>query len=210
MNCMGALVILRFYRIQMHTLHLQIYKLPIQRQPLVAVAHRGEVTQEIIVRDNHRGTTVVGMKTERWRLLDVLIQKEDDMVLRVVDKPKRTDTARFEPQIAQHTLGRSKREFARRGLSCRHKRGFQTLLEIVDSEVVIAVEANEVVLIALVVAHEDVFTMHTAVRPPPTTCLLDGLALGVRIASVGDSVRLQVLLHLRLPLTDDCMVAHGK
>lgn len=160
------------------------------------------------MRDNYRSSAVVGVETECRCLLDVLIEKKDNMVFRVVDKSKGTDATGFEPQVTQHTLRRSEREFARRGVPCRHERGFQTLLQVVNGKVVTTIEADKVVLITLVVAHEDILTMHTAVCPPPATCLLDGLPIGVRIAGVGDVVRLQILLYLHLSLTDDGMVAH--
>jgi hypothetical protein len=53
----------------------------------------------------------------------------------------------------------------------------------VDVEIVVAMEADEVVLIALVVAHEDVFAMHRPVVVPPPLCFLDGLSLGMLVAS---------------------------
>ena len=52
----------------------------------------------------------------------------------------------------------------------------------------VAVEADEVVLRTLVVAHEDILAMHTAIVLPPAFGLLDGLALGVVVAGVRDVV----------------------
>jgi len=46
----------------------------------------------------------------------------------------------------------------------------------------VAVEADEVMLGTLVVAHEDVLAMHTAIVLPPAFGLLDGLTLGVVVA----------------------------
>ena len=74
----------------------------------------------------------------------------------------------------------------------------EACLEVVDVEVVVAVEADEVVLVALVVAHEDVLAMHGAVVAPPSLCLFYGLALGMLIAGKRDVVFLKVPKHLFL------------
>ena len=52
----------------------------------------------------------------------------------------------------------------------------------------VAVKADEVMLGTLVVAHEDILAMHTAIVLPPAFGLLDGLALGVVVAGVRDVV----------------------
>ena len=52
----------------------------------------------------------------------------------------------------------------------------------------VAVNANQVMLVALVVAEEEVLAMHRAVVLPPATCLLDGLSLGVIVVRKGDIV----------------------
>ena len=57
--------------------------------------------------------------------------------------------------------------------------------EVVDVEVVVAMEADEVVLIAFVVAHEDVLAVDRAVVFPPPLSLLDGFAFGVVVAGEG-------------------------
>jgi hypothetical protein len=104
------------------------------------------------------------------------------MVVCIVDKTKRADTTGFESEVFEHTLGASKGEFARGVLACGEKCSFKALLQVVDSQVVLAVEADEVVLGTLVVAHEDVLAMHAAIILPPAFGLLDGLALWVVVA----------------------------
>ena len=52
----------------------------------------------------------------------------------------------------------------------------QALLQVVYVEVLVAVERYEVVLVALVVAHEDVLAVHRAVVAPPSLSLLYGLS----------------------------------
>ena len=76
-------------------------------------------------------------------------------------------------------------------------------------QVVVAVEAYQVVLVSLVVAHEDVLAVHAAVILPPALSFLDGLALGMVVAGEGDIVLLQeienfffachILENVRLP-----------
>ena len=45
-----------------------------------------------------------------------------------------------------------------------------------DVKVVVAMVADEIVLVTLMVAHEDILTMHTTIILPPTLCLFYGLA----------------------------------
>ena len=114
------------------------------------------------------------------------------MVVLVVDKTERADAAWFESEVFEHTFGASKREFARGVLACGQKRSFEALLQVVDSQVMVAVKADEVVLRTLVAAHEDILAMHAAIVLPPTLGLLDGLALRVVIAGVRDVVLSEV------------------
>ena len=167
----------------------------VEVNPLDPVADTLEVLLEGWAGDDNCSAAIVGVETERFGVLQVLVQKENDVVVGVVDESERTDTARFQAQIAHHTLGRGKRQLARGRLSCRLQGGFETLLKVVDSQVVVAVEADEVVLIALVVAHEDVLAMHAAIVVPPAFCLLNGLALGVVVARVRNMVPVQPGKH---------------
>jgi hypothetical protein len=64
-------------------------------------------------------------------------------------------------------------------------------------------------LVALVVAHENVLAMHTAVIMPPTLRLLDGLSLGVIVSGVGDVVLVKITEHLFLPFGDNEIVVHN-
>ena len=151
--------------------------------PFNAVADTLEVLLEGRTGDDHRAAAVVGVETEAVCLQEVLVQEENDMVLGVIDESEWTDAAWFQAQVAHHTLGTGKRQLAGGRLSRGLQGGFETLLKVVDSQVVVAMEADEVVPVALVVAHEDVLAMHTAVIVPPTLRLLDGLALGVVVYS---------------------------
>ena len=104
------------------------------------------------------------------------------MVILIIDKTKRADTTRFESEVLEHAFGASEREFAWGVFACGKERSFEALLEVVDSQVMVAVKTDEVMLCTLVVAHEDVLAMHTAVVLPPTLGLLDGLAFGMVVA----------------------------
>ena len=64
-------------------------------------------------------------------------------------------------------------------MSLRDEDFFEPVLDVVNRQIVVAREANEVVLVALVIAHEDVLAMHASVVVPPTFCLLDGFAFGM-------------------------------
>ena len=120
------------------------------------------------------------------------------MVVCIVDKTERADTAWFQTKVFEHTLGTSEGEFARGVLACGQKRCFEALLQVVDCQVMVAVKADEVVLRTLVVAHEDILAMHAAIVLPPTLGLLDGLALRVVIAGVRDVVLSEVCEYLFL------------
>ena len=64
-----------------------------------------------------------------------------------------------------------------------------------DIQIVIAMEADEVMLIALMIAHKDVLAMHTSVIFPPALGLLDGLAFRVVVAREWDGVLSQIIQH---------------
>ena len=55
-------------------------------------------------------------------------------------------------------------------------------------QVMVAVETYQVVPVALMVAHEDVLAMYTAVILPPALSLLDCLAFGMVVAGEGNVV----------------------
>ena len=73
-------------------------------------------------------------------------------------------------------------------------------------EVVVAVEAHEIMPVALMVAEEEVLAVHTAVIPPPHLGLLDGLSLGVVIASERNPMFLKIGEHGLLSLAYYCFL----
>ena len=114
------------------------------------------------------------------------------MLFFVINESERANAAGFESQIAHHALGTSKRQFAWCFLSCRHERCFEALFQIVDSQVMIAIKADEVMLRALVVTHEDILAMHAAILSPPAFGFFDSLAFGVVVALKGYLMRCQI------------------
>ena len=172
------------------------------------VADEGEELLESGLVDDDRAAAVVGVETERLGFLEAAVQKENDMVVRIVDESERTDAAGFEPEVPHHPFGRGEREFARGVLTLRDQHFFEPMLDVMDSQIAVAGETDEVMLRALVIAHEDVLAMHGAVVVPPALRLLDGLALGVVVGGEGDVVLLQIAQHFLLPLGDDVVGIH--
>ena len=128
------------------------------------------------------------------------------MVFGVVDESERADTSGFETKVAHHPFGRSKREFAGRFETLRDEDILEPMLDVVNRQIVVAGETDEVMLVALVVAHEDVLTMHTPVVVPPTLGFLDGLALGVIVSRERDVMFVQIAEDFFLPLGNDFVI----
>ena len=125
------------------------------------------------------------------------------MVLGIIDETKRRHTAWFQSEITLHAFGRGEGEFATRRLALCHKGSLEHLLEVVNWQVVVAVQANEVVAVALVVAEKEVLAVHAAIVPPPAFGLFDGFSLGMVVNGIGDVVRLQVI-------EDDFFAGHDR
>jgi hypothetical protein len=56
------------------------------------VAYELKVALEVFTFDNHRASAIIGVKTERLGLQEVLVKEQDDMVLLVINQTKRADT----------------------------------------------------------------------------------------------------------------------
>jgi len=170
---------------------------------LVGIANSLQVSLEVLEAYDDRPAAVVGMEGKRlaarlWIVLVVQqpgIEEEMYVMLLVVDESEGRNAAGLEPQILHHAFRRSKRELAARGFPLRQESLLQPRFEVVDVEVVVAMEADEIVLVALMVAHEDVFAVDRAVVPPPTLGLLDGLALGMVVAGEGNIVFPEVVQY---------------
>ena len=119
---------------------IELYKLP-------RVAHRIEVAHKLLALYDHRATAVVGVETKALGTLQVLVEEEVHVVLLVVDKSKRRHRARLQAEVALHSLWRSEAQLTL----------MQTVLKVVNSHILVAIEAYQVVAIALVVAEKEVF-----------------------------------------------------
>ena len=134
------------------------------------------------------------MERELLGLLEAVVEEEDHMLLGIVDEAEWRNAAGFEAKVTHHAFGRSERELTWRIEALRHQFGLEAMLEVMDVEVVVAMEAHEVMLVALVVAEEDVLAMHRAIIFPPLLGLLDGLAfrmvihfvVNVMLAEIGE------------------------
>lgn len=152
------------------------------------VAYSGEVLLKGFLTNHHCAATVVRVETKVLGLFEAAIQEKYYMVLSVVDQTERADAAGLQAQIPHHPFRRSKRQLTRGVLSLRYQHLFEPMLDVVDGEVIVAGEAYEVMLIALVVTHEYVFAMHTPVVVPPLLGLFYCLAFGVVIRGERNAV----------------------
>ena len=130
-------------------------------------------------------------------------------MLRIVNQSKRTDATGFKTQITHHPFGRSERQFPGCFLPLRHQHLLQPMLDVMNRQIVFARETNQVMLISLVVAHEDVLTMHTPVFVPPSFGLLYRLALRVVIRRERNSMPFQIPQHCLLPIRYDFVFLHS-
>lgn len=146
---------------------------------------------EVGAANDDSATAVIGMEAEGVSLLQVGVEEKADVMLLIIDETERRDAAWFETKVTEHPLGRSERQLAARRQTLSLKTGLQACLKVVDIKVMVAMEAYQVVLIALVIAHEDVLAMDAAIVMPPALRLLDGLALGMVVAGIWDVILLQ-------------------
>ena len=153
---------------------IQLHKLP-------RVADHFEVAQKLRLRDYHRATAVVGVETQTLGTLQVLVEEEVRVILRVVDKAEGRYRAGFQAEVSLHTLWRGETQLAL----------MQSMFEVVNRHILVAIEADQIVSVALVVAKKEVFAVHRAVVAPILLCNLDGWRLGVKIDLVFNIVRLQ-------------------
>ena len=155
---------------------IQLHKLP-------RVAYRFEVAQKLRLRDYHRATTVVGVETEALGTLQVLVEEEVGVVLLVVDKSEGRHRARLQAEVTLHTLWRGETQLTL----------MQAVLHIVYRHILVAVEAYQVVAIALVVAEKEVLAVHRAIVAPILLGNLDSWRLWVKIDLVFYSVCIEEL-----------------
>ena len=172
------------------------------------IADAGQVLLESVLADDYRSATVIGMERERVRFLQAAIQKENDMMVGIVDQPERTDTSGFKSQVSHHPLERSKREFAGRFESLRDEDILEPMLDIMNRQIVVTGETDEVMLIALMIAHEDIFAMNGTIVMPPPFGFLYSLSFGMIIGREGDMMFVQIAQDALLAIGYDFVVIH--
>ena len=96
-------------------------------------------------------------------------------------KSKRRHRTRLQTEITRHTLGRSETQLSL----------MQTLFQIMYRHIAVAIEAYQVVAIALVVAEKEVFAVHRAIVAPILLGYLDSRRCRVKIGLVFNVVRIQ-------------------
>ena len=173
------------------------------------IADTGQVLLESVLRDHYRSATVVGVERERGSLLQTAIEKEDDMMVGIIDEAERTDASGFEAQISHHPFRRGEREFTGGFEALRNKHVLEPMLDIMNRQVIIAREAYQVMLIALMIAHEDILTMHTPVVMPPAFGFLYGFAFGVIVSCERNVMFVQIAQHFLLPIGYDIVMIHS-
>ena len=167
----------------------------------VGVAHFLQVAFKVFEGDDYCAATVVWMEGQRLPfgvaivvvILQRSIKEEVYVMFLIIDKSEGRNAARLKAQVLHHALGRGKGKLAARGFALGLKRLFQASFKVVNVKVVVAMEANKIVLVALMVAHEDILAVNRAVIFPPALCLLDSLAFGMAVAREWNAVFRQVV-----------------
>lgn len=170
-------------------------RLIVELHEAVGVAEGGEIAEEVVAADDNRATAIVGMERERVGFGKAVIKEKDNMMLDIVDEAKRRNATGLETKITHHSFGRSKREFAGRIEALRHEFLLEAMLKVVNIKVVIAMEADQVMLIAFVIAEENILAMDRTIVFPPTLGLLDGFALGMVVTGVRNLVLVEIMEH---------------
>ena len=96
------------------------------------------------------------------------------MVFFVVDKSEGRHRARLQAEVPLHTLWRGETQLAL----------MQAVLHIVNSHILVTVEAYQVVAVTLVVAEKEVLAVHRAIVAPIVLGNLDGGRCRVRICLI--------------------------
>lgn len=155
-----------------------------------------EIVLKFFAADDYGSSAVVGVKTECVSFLEVLVEKENNMVLGIVDEAEWRYTSRLQTEVAHHALGAGETELAGTVESGGHQFSLEPLFEVVNIQVVIAIKTDKIVLISLVVAQEDVLAVQRTVISPPLFSLFDGFSLRMTIAGILDTMLHQPYEHL--------------
>ena len=113
-----------------HSIHFYIFE---------SIANLLQIARKFIFRDYHRRAVVVRMEAVKIVFLQICIEEKMNMILCIVYKAERRHRAGSDSQILFHTRGRSKRQLTL----------MQTLLKVVNIEVLLAIEHHKIVAVAL-------------------------------------------------------------
>lgn len=103
----------------------------------------------VVAGDFQRGGVVIGVEGDPLGLAQVLVQIELDLMVRVVDQPEEGDGAGDRAEIFFHALLRSEGELAL----------MQLVLQAVDVHLLVALEDDQIVPVALVVSEKQVLAV---------------------------------------------------
>ncbi len=113
-------------------------------------------TFEIFSFHDERGSILAWVEAYALGILQLLVQKEVHVVFRVVDESERRYRTGFHAEVFHQSLLRGEAQFAL----------VQLFLDVVDVHILIAVEADQIVLVALMVAEEEVLAVFRVVSGP--------------------------------------------
>ena len=74
----------------------------IEFNKLITIPHRIQKLDEVLVLDHNSRRVVIRMEAQPWCVLQVLVDENVNVMLRVVDEAEGGDAARFEAEIFVH------------------------------------------------------------------------------------------------------------
>ncbi len=96
------------------------------------------------------------MKRQPLRTTQPLIQKQYNLMTRVINQPKRTNRPRTQPQITHHTPLRRKRQLTLT----------QPALQIMHINTPLTIQHHKIMLITLMIPQKDILAMLPLQHPP--------------------------------------------
>ena len=136
----------------------------IEINPFVGIGHVLQESFEIRTGNHQRSGVFAGVEAQTFGVLQLFVQEEVHVVFRVVDESERRYRTGFHAEVFHQSLLRGEAQFAL----------VQLFLDVVDVHVLVAVEADQIVLVALVVAEEKVLAVFRVVSGPILLGNLDG------------------------------------
>ena len=119
---------------------------------------------EILAFHDERGGVDAGMETDALGILQLFVEEEMHMVLGVVDESEGGHGTGLHAEVFHQARFRGEAQLAL----------MQLLFDVVDVHVLVAIEADQIMLVALVVAEEEVLAVLGIVPCPVLFGNLDG------------------------------------